>query len=171
MSDISVSFFNLLIIYFQAISLKDYFQQVTRENGNFSISNRNQKEKKIKVESKKTEMDATSELFNIDMKKARDECIANTSSASNEGVTDALLALLKNESNAKERSMNDTVETDQIIKNFDEKGPILDEIFNQFTERLAYLNDIQNTAAMESARVSQQLKDLKELRDQMALRK
>ncbi|KYN37713.1 hypothetical protein ALC56_07912 [Trachymyrmex septentrionalis] len=154
-----------------AISLKDYFQQVTRENGNFSISNRNQKEKKTKVGNKKIEMDATSKLFNVDMKKARDECIANTSNMSNERVTDTLLALLKDESSAKEQFMNDTVKTNQITKNFDEKGPVLDEIFNQFTERLAYLNDIQSTAAVESARVSQQLKDLKELRDQMALRK
>ena len=116
-------------------------------------------------------MDATSKLFNVDMKKARDECIANTSNMSNERVTDTLLALLKDESSAKEQFMNDTVKTNQITKNFDEKGPVLDEIFNQFTERLAYLNDIQSTAAVESARVSQQLKDLKELRDQMALRK
>ncbi|KAG5330190.1 PSA4 protein, partial [Acromyrmex heyeri] len=93
-----------------AISLKDYFQQVTRENGNFSISNRNQK-KQTKVGT-----------------------------------------LLKDESSTKEQSMNDTVKTDQITKNFDEKGPVLDEIFNQFTERLAYLNDIQSTAAVESAR-------------------
>ncbi|KYN27737.1 hypothetical protein ALC57_02801 [Trachymyrmex cornetzi] len=154
-----------------AISLKDYFQQVNRENESSSISNRNQKEKTTEVRGKKTEMNATSELLNVDMKKARDEHIANTSSVYNEQVTDTLLALLKDESRAKKQSMNDTVKTDQIAKNFDEKGPVLDEIFNQFTERLAYLNDIQSTAAVESARVSQQLKDLKELRDQMALRK
>ncbi|KAG5319335.1 PSA4 protein, partial [Pseudoatta argentina] len=100
-----------------AISLKDYFQQVTRENGNFSISNRNQK-KQTKVGT-----------------------------------------LLKDESSAKKQSMNDTVKTDKITKNFDEKGPVLDEIFNQFTERLAYLNDIQSTAAVESARTFFYLSD------------
>lgn len=148
------------------ISLKDYFQQVTRENGNFSISN--QKKKRTEVESKKTGMDST---FSIDMKKGKDESIENTSSASKERVTDTLLALLQNESSAKKQSMNNTVKIDQINKSFGVKGPVLDKIFDQFTERLAYLNDIQSTAAEESARLSQQLKDLKELRDQMASRK
>ncbi|XP_077278447.1 uncharacterized protein LOC143906310 [Temnothorax americanus] len=138
------------------MSLKDYLQQINRENGNFSISNQNQ-ETSVKKTVEKTETAATSEPFNIDKeKKERDECIASTLSVSGERVTDKLLALLKNESSAKK--VQPTEKTTKN-KNLGEKEPALDEILSKF-DRLTYLAEIQNTAAEESAQILQQLKDL-----------
>jgi len=153
-------------LYFQ-VSLKDYFQHVTSENGNFSISDRNQK-----TEVKKSEIDETSELLTVDnTKKREDECNMNTSNVSGVRVTNELLTLLKGESNIeKVQPVKNTTKSDQISKNSDEKGLISAEIFKQFNERLAYLRDIQNTAAEESARLFEQLKELK-LYEEMVLKK
>ncbi|XP_071574232.1 uncharacterized protein [Temnothorax nylanderi] len=144
------------------MSLKDYLQQINRENGNFPISNQNQ-ETSVKKTVEKTETAATSEPFNIDKKrKERDECIASTSSVSGERVTDKLLALLKNESSAKKvQPTEKTTKLEQMNKDLGEKEPALDEILSKFDDRLTYLAEIQNAAAEESARILQQLKNLK----------
>lgn len=148
------------------ISLRDYFQHVSKENGNFSFSDQNQE---IKV--KKAETVTTSKLFNTDnRKKERDEYIANTSSVSNDRVTDNLLALLKNELSVKKVQRKEEIKIDQINKDSDEKGSALDEISSKLNERLAYLTEIQDAITKESARILEQLKELK-LREENALKK
>lgn len=134
------------------------------ENQNFSYFDQSQE---IKVEN--TETDATSELFNIDdKKKERDECVASTSSASNDRVTDKLLALLKNESIKKIQPTKE-IKIDQMNK-IPDKESALDEMLSKYNERLVYLTEIQNAAARESAQILEQLKELK-LRKEIALRK
>jgi len=130
---------------------------MTNENGNFSISDRNQ-ETKVK----KSEIDETSEPFTVDnTKKREDECNMSTSNVSSVRVNE-LLTLLKGESSIeKVQPVKNTTKNDQISKNSGEKGSTSAELFKQFNERLAYLRDIQNTAAEESARLFEQLKELK----------
>ncbi|XP_024880955.1 uncharacterized protein LOC112460489 [Temnothorax curvispinosus] len=143
------------------MSLKDYLQQINRENGNFSISNQNQ-DTSVKKTVEKTEAAATLEPFNIDKKKKeRDECIASTSSVSGDRVTDKLLALLKNESSAKKvQPTEKTTMLEQMKKDLGEKEPALNEILSKFDDQLTYVAEIQNAAAEENARILQQLKDL-----------
>lgn len=61
------------------------------------------------------------------------------------------------------------VKIDQMNKVSD-KTSALDEMLSKYNERLAYLTEIQNTAAKESAQILEQLKELK-LREETALRK
>ncbi|XP_012523796.1 uncharacterized protein LOC105829478 isoform X2 [Monomorium pharaonis] len=95
------------------IPLREYFQNTGKGEANYSMSDQNQK-----TNVNKTEIDATSEPFNVaNTKKEKNENIANTSNVSGERVTDRLLALLKNESGIKEvQFIKETVKVDQINK-------------------------------------------------------
>lgn len=146
--------------------MRDYFQHVNRENGNFSDQHQ---EAKVK----KPETTTTSELFNIDNRnKERDECIASTSSASSERVTNKFLALLKQESSVKKVQPIEETRIDQMNKDKDlrEKEPTWDEILSKYNERLSYLTNIQSAAAEESAQILEHLKEL-QLREEIVLRK
>lgn len=89
---------------------------------------------------------------------------------SNDRVTDNLLALLKNELSVKKVQRKEEIKIDQINKDSDEKGSALDEISSKLNERLAYLTEIQDAITKESARILEQLKELK-LREENALKK
>lgn len=144
--------------HFQRITLGDYLQHFNGEKENFPISDQNQE---TKIKERKTEI-VTSKLFNDnDNKKKGDKCIASSSSAPSERVTDKLLTLLKDESDKKEQPMEKTIKIDQINKDSDESEQTWDEVLNKLNERLVYLANIQNAAAEESAQLLSQLKKLK----------
>lgn len=127
----------------------------------------------IKV--KKTQLNETFEIFNVDnLKKEKNECVIESTSKTSERITDKLLAFLKSkESNSDVKKVESIEEIKKISQNdrdSSEKGLKWDDVFNKFNDRLAYLTDIQNTAAEESAQLLKQLKELK-LRNEPNLKK
>lgn len=105
--------------------------------------------------------------INIDDSEKILEAFKNNGSVTNTVVLNEplekskLLSLLKNAEHLKEINQsvkNETVTNhEKAIKN---SGEMEDEISHKF-QRLAYLTDIQNTAATESAQLLLQLKNLK----------
>lgn len=113
------------------------------------------------LEVKKSQLNETFEISNINNSK-NETIIENTSKTSERG-TDKLLALLKSNSDVKKiDSIKDkNKKISQSDKDSGERGLKWDDVFNKFNDRLAYLTDIQNAAAEESAQLLRQLKELK----------
>lgn len=140
-------------------SARDYFQHTNGVKKNLSFFNH---ETKVK----KTQLNETFEVFSVNnLKKEKNECVIESTSKASERVTDKLLAFLKNNSDVKKvESVEEIKKISQNDRDLGEKGLKWDDVFDQFNDRLAYLTDIQNTAAEESAQLLKQLKELK-LRD------
>ncbi|XP_050454693.1 uncharacterized protein LOC126853187 [Cataglyphis hispanica] len=147
-------------------SAQNYSQHINGEKKNVSFFNQNHE---IKV--KKTQLNETFEIFNVDnIKKEKNECVIENTSKTSERVTDKLLGYLK--SNSDDKKVEFVEEIKKISQNDrdSEKELKWDDVFNKFNDRLAYLTDIQNAAAEESALLLKQLKELK-LRNEPNLKK
>lgn len=142
----------------QGACAQDYSQHTNEDKKNLSFFNQNHE-----IEVKKSQLNETFEVSNINnSKKEKNETIIENTSKTSERVTDKLLASLKSNSDMKKI---DSVKDKKISQNDkdsgDERGLRWDDAFNKFNDRLAYLTNIQNTAAEESAQLLKQLKELK----------
>lgn len=135
---------------------QDYSRHTNGDKKNLSFFNQNHE-----LEVKKSQLNETFEISNINNSK-NETIIENTSKTSERG-TDKLLALLKSNSDVKKiDSIKDkNKKISQSDKDSGERGLKWDDVFNKFNDRLAYLTDIQNAAAEESAQLLRQLKELK----------
>ncbi|KAL6431380.1 hypothetical protein ACFW04_007188 [Cataglyphis niger] len=148
-------------------SAQNYSQHINEEKKNVSFFNQNHK---IKV--KKTQLNETFEIFDVDnIKKEKNEYVIENTSKTSKQVTDKLLGYLKSNSDIKKiESVEEIKKISQNDRDSSEKELKWDDVFNKFNDRLAYLTDIQNTAAEESAQLLKQLKELK-LRNEPNLKK
>lgn len=154
-------------MHFQGASAQNYSQHINGEKKNVSFFNQNHE---IKV--KKTQLNETFEIFNVNnIKKEKNKCVIENTSKTSERVTDKLLAVLKSNTDVKKvESVEEIKKISQNDTDSGEKELKWDDVFNKFNDRLAYLTDIQNTAAEESAQLLKQLKELK-LRNEPNLKK
>lgn len=141
----------------QGACAQDYSQHTNEEKKNLSFFNQNHE-----GEIKKSQLNETFEISNINnLKKEKDETVIENTSRASERITDKMLALLKSNSDVKKvDSIKDIKKINQHEES-DERELKCDDVFKKFNDRLAYLTDIQNAVAEESAQLLKQLKELK----------
>lgn len=140
----------------QGACAQNYSQHTNGEKKNLFFNQNHE------IDIKKPQLNETFEVFNINnLKKEKDETIIENTFRASERVTDKLLASLKSNSEKKIDSIKDIKKINENDKDSDEGELKWDDVYKKLNDRIAYLTDIQNTAAEESVQLLKQLKELK----------